>query len=303
MRWVWDAGFAGGSLVATFIQGMTVGALVEGLPIENGQYAGGDFGWLSPFALMRGRPHAAIRAAGRRLAGQERDGAVRDAAYRLIPALALGLLAFLIAVFTYALGDICRSWGAGSNAPTCLFSPAIGALAAIRLALSIQRRDDRRPFTMVALIFAAAFGTLAISLAHIIPFSITTPTPPRPMPAWPSCSGAAVFPLMLVYAAISYRVFEGHRSLRHQATTEELPMRIGLFIPRFIDFPHPTYGVATLEFLERFGRTMLVHRHGHSLEEERIVIALCKEIRRWTQSRLSIEADDSRASCDNDCVG
>jgi cytochrome d ubiquinol oxidase subunit II len=31
MRWVWDAGFAGGSLVATFMQGLMVGALVEGL--------------------------------------------------------------------------------------------------------------------------------------------------------------------------------------------------------------------------------------------------------------------------------
>ena len=44
-------------------------------------------------------------------------------------------------------------------------------------------------------------------------------------------------------------------------------MRIGLFIPRFIDAFAPDVGVATLEFLERFGRTMLVHRHGHSLEE------------------------------------
>jgi cytochrome bd ubiquinol oxidase subunit II len=41
MRWVWDTGFAGGSLVAAFIQGLMVGALVEGLPITNGQYAGG----------------------------------------------------------------------------------------------------------------------------------------------------------------------------------------------------------------------------------------------------------------------
>src|ERR1700761_1124760 len=38
LRWRWDAGFAGGSLAAAFIQGMTVGARVEGLPIENGQY-------------------------------------------------------------------------------------------------------------------------------------------------------------------------------------------------------------------------------------------------------------------------
>jgi cytochrome d ubiquinol oxidase subunit II len=37
VRWIWDRSFAGGSLAATFIQGMTVGALVEGLPIKNGQ--------------------------------------------------------------------------------------------------------------------------------------------------------------------------------------------------------------------------------------------------------------------------
>ena len=40
LRWIWDLSFAGGSLIATFIQGMTVGALVEGLPFTNGEYSG-----------------------------------------------------------------------------------------------------------------------------------------------------------------------------------------------------------------------------------------------------------------------
>ena len=31
VRWVWDAAFSGGSLVAAFMQGLMVGALVEGL--------------------------------------------------------------------------------------------------------------------------------------------------------------------------------------------------------------------------------------------------------------------------------
>jgi len=37
MRWIWDWSFIGGSFAATFIQGLTVGALVEGLPMANGQ--------------------------------------------------------------------------------------------------------------------------------------------------------------------------------------------------------------------------------------------------------------------------
>src|SRR6195256_1456882 len=47
LRWLWDLSFSGGSLIATFIQGMTVGALVEGLKFTNGEYSGGELGWLT----------------------------------------------------------------------------------------------------------------------------------------------------------------------------------------------------------------------------------------------------------------
>jgi cytochrome bd ubiquinol oxidase subunit II len=214
MRWVWDTGFASGSLIATFIQGMTVGALVEGLPIEGGQYAGGDFGWLSPFALLCGvgltLGYALLGAAW---LVRKSDGEVRDVAYRMIPALAAGLLIFLIAVFAYALSEnlqILRRW---LERPYLFVFPAIGALAAIRLAASIQRRDDGRPFTMVAIIFASAFGTLAISFwPYMIPCSMTIDEAAAPHASlafmfWGE--GLFVFPLMLVYTAISYRVFKG----------------------------------------------------------------------------------------------
>src|SRR6202140_5181329 len=54
LRWIWDLSFAGGSLIATFIQGLTVGALVEGMRFTNGEYSGGDFGWFTPFAALSG---------------------------------------------------------------------------------------------------------------------------------------------------------------------------------------------------------------------------------------------------------
>src|ERR1700686_5256145 len=105
-RWIWDWSFAGGSLVATFIQGMTVGALVEGLPMQNGEYSGGDFGWFSPFAALCG----VGLCLGYALLGaswlvNKCEHEIRDTAWRQIPYLAVGVLAFLAIVFIYALAE------------------------------------------------------------------------------------------------------------------------------------------------------------------------------------------------------
>src|ERR1700751_4974314 len=54
VRWIWDASFVGGSFSASFMQGVTVGALVQGLKFDDGVYVGGVLGWLSPFSLLCG---------------------------------------------------------------------------------------------------------------------------------------------------------------------------------------------------------------------------------------------------------
>jgi cytochrome bd ubiquinol oxidase subunit II len=214
MRRVWDAGFAGGSLVAAFIQGVTVGALVEGLPISDGRYVGGEFGWLSPFALICG----AGLCLGYALLGacwlvRKCEAEVRDAAWRLIPYLSIGLLVFLVVVFAYALAENLQVMGRWLERPYLFVFPVIGAVAAVVLAVSIRNRRDGAPFPMVATIFAAAFGTLAISFwPYMIPFSITIADAAAPHASlafmfWGE--GLFVFPLMLIYAAVSYRVFRG----------------------------------------------------------------------------------------------
>jgi cytochrome bd ubiquinol oxidase subunit II len=214
LRWIWDAGFAGGSLVATFIQGLMVGALVEGLPVTGGRYTGGTFGWLGPFAILCGIG----LCLGYTLLGacwlvRKCDGEVRDDAYRIIPRLSIGLLVFLIVVFAYALAEhlsILHRW---LERPYLFVFPAIGIVASIVLAKSVVRRRDGVPFTMVATIFAAAFGTLAISFwPYMIPFSITVDQAASGHASlafmfWGE--GLFVFPLMLLYTAISFRVFRG----------------------------------------------------------------------------------------------
>jgi cytochrome d ubiquinol oxidase subunit II len=213
-RWVWDVSFSGGSLVATFIQGMAVGALVEGLPVANGQYAGGEFDWLSPFALLCG----VGLCLGYALLGacwlvKKCQGDIRDEAYRLIPRLSIALLVFQLVVFVYALTAHLEVMNRWLERPYLLVFPVVSVAAAAGLAHSVVRRRDGVPFRMVALTFAAAFGTLAISFwPYMIPFSITIDDAAAPHSSlafmfWGE--GLFVFPLMLAYAATNYVVFRG----------------------------------------------------------------------------------------------
>ena len=50
----WDKAFTGGSVVAAFFQGMTLGAFVQGVPVQGGHYAGGPFDWITPFSVFTG---------------------------------------------------------------------------------------------------------------------------------------------------------------------------------------------------------------------------------------------------------
>jgi cytochrome bd ubiquinol oxidase subunit II len=213
-RWIWDWGFILGSCAATFIQGLTVGALVEGLPIEHGHYVGGAFGWFSPFAALCGVGLClgyALLGAGWLV--NKCEGEIREAAWRQIPYLAAGVLVFLAVVFVYALAahlPLMQRW---IDRPYLFVFPAIGAVATVMLFGSIRDRRDGWPFYMTALIFVMAFGTLAISFwPYMIPFAITideAAAPPSSLAFMFWGEGLFVFPLMLIYNVIAYSVFRG----------------------------------------------------------------------------------------------
>jgi len=214
LPWVWDAAFAGGSLVATFMQGTMVGALVQGLPLLNGNYAAGEFSWLSPFAVLSGIG----LCLGYALLGacwlvRKSEGDIQTTGFRLIPALSFASLAILAALFVFALSENLRVLGRWLERPYLFAFPLAGVVAGIALALSVRRRRERAPFYLVAATFAAAFGTFAVSFwPYMIPFSITIDAAAAPHSTlafmfWGE--GLFVLPLMLVYTAISYRVFRG----------------------------------------------------------------------------------------------
>ncbi|HTZ71417.1 MAG TPA: cytochrome d ubiquinol oxidase subunit II [Acetobacteraceae bacterium] len=218
MRQFWDAGFVVGSFVATFIQGVTIGALVHELPLQDGKYVGGPFGWASPFALLCGVGlwlGYMLLGAGWLTYKTTED--VQKFAFRLLPKLMFGVLAFLVVAFFSALYlhlPVMHRW---IDRPLLFVFPLAGILACWLLFWSVSRRRELLPFLAGIGIFAAAMGTLAISFyPYMIPFSITVADAAAPYSSqvfffWGA--GLVALPLTLIYTLVVYFVFKGKTSV------------------------------------------------------------------------------------------
>ena len=215
MRWFWDMAFAGGSCLAAFLQGVMVGQLVQGLPLVDGVYVGGPLHWLNLFSLLCG----VGLCLGYALLGatwlvSKCEGSLRSRAYGYLPILLACVLAFLIAVFVLSLAKnlpIMQRW---LERPYLAVFPLIGLAAVLTLIWTVQtRKHDTLPFKMAAMIFIAAFGTLAVSFwPYMIPFGITidqAASPPASLDFMFWGAGIVVLPLTLGYTLIVYRVFRG----------------------------------------------------------------------------------------------
>ncbi|MGO9994918.1 MAG: cytochrome d ubiquinol oxidase subunit II [Steroidobacteraceae bacterium] len=215
-RPLWSVGFAVGSLVAAFVQGAAVGALVHRLPVgADGRFAGsGAFDWVSPFALLCGvglcLGDALLGAAWLVLKSQ---GPLRERSYRLIPWLLAGVLVFLAFAFLGALRmdlPVMHRW---VERPWLAIFPVIGLLAVIAISRGVRQRRDAWPFSGAVVIFLAAFATLAASfLPYMVPFTLTISEAAAPASSlsfifWGA--GIVVLPLSLLYTIIVYVVFKG----------------------------------------------------------------------------------------------
>ena len=213
MRGVWDWGFFLGSTVVAFVQGAAVGAMIRGIPIANGQYAGSPFGWLHPFAILTGIGLVlgyALLGAGWLVL--KSDGELRDWAYARIRWLAAGVLVvlFVAFAFTFDYSVVARS---GLQArPWGLVFPAIGVLALVGIFIGAWQKRDGWPFAMTALFFVAAFLSLGVMLwPYMIPYSITVAQAAAPEASlrFLFYGGVVVLPVIAVYTIGVYWVFRG----------------------------------------------------------------------------------------------
>jgi cytochrome d ubiquinol oxidase subunit II len=215
MRRVWDRGFFIGSVVVAFLQGATIGAMMRGIPVADGQYAGDSFGWLHPFPVLTGIGLVfgyALLGAGWLVLKSE--GAMREWAYARIPrlvtiVLAILSLAFLVAI-TIDAGAIAQSHlrerGWGWIFPVLAVAALSGVLAGVRV------RRDGVPFAATTLFVICAYLTLGVMMfPYMIPYSITVADAAAPDSSLQFLfyGGVIVLPVIAIYTAGVYWVFRG----------------------------------------------------------------------------------------------
>lgn len=214
LRWLWDLGFSWGSVVAAFVQGAAIGAMVAELPVEGGRYVGGPLHWLAPFPIACGLG----LVAGYGLLGAgwlvlKTRGDLRDLAYRWIPYLLIAVIGFLLLAFAVALLSNYRVMDRWMGLPWLLVFPSIGLLACAGVAWGVRARRDWQPYGMTVLVFLAAFGALAGSFwPYLVPFSVTIAEAAAPTASLSFLfygAGLVVLPVILIYTAVVYWIFRG----------------------------------------------------------------------------------------------
>ena len=214
MRAFWDYGFFIGSIVIAFVQGCAVGAMIEGIPVANNQYAGGSFAWLRPFPVLTGIGLVlgyALLGAGWLVLKCE--GELRDWAYRRIPWLAVGVLVVLTAAFALVVDNSAlahsnlrtRQWG--------LAFPALGIFALVAVFAGARKRRDGVPFAMTALFFLASYATLGVMFwPFMIPYTITVASAAAPDASLRFLfygAGLVALPIVVIYTIGVYWIFRG----------------------------------------------------------------------------------------------
>jgi cytochrome d ubiquinol oxidase subunit II len=212
----WDAGFCIGSIIATFAQGVTLGAVLQGIRITGRAYGGGYWDWLTPFSLLTGLSllvgYALLGACWLiwKTAGTLQDEARRFAA-PLTPGL-LGAIAVVSGYTPFLNGKYYATWFTWPGYCALALMPVAVAAIGISLYRHITRGRDFLPFALALSLFGLSLLGLAISMwPDLIPsrLSIYDAAAPASSQSFMLVGACVLMPLILTYTAWAYWVFRG----------------------------------------------------------------------------------------------
>ena len=205
-RPLWDVAFCLGSFVAAFTQGVTLGAILQGIHVEQNAYAGGWLDWLSPFSLLTGI--AVVIGYG--LLGAtwliwKTEGSSQHHARRVAFWLALATLAALAAVSAatpFLAYDYWRRWFAMPGVLLTAQVPLLVAICAAALIWGLKREFEKLPFLMALALFLLGFVGLGISIyPYVVPRAVTIwdAAAPYSSQAFMLPGALVIIPIILAY--------------------------------------------------------------------------------------------------------
>ena len=215
-RFLWDAGFFGGSLIAALSQGIALGALVQGIEIENRAYAGGWWDWLTPFSVTTG----IALVVGYALLGatwlfMKTEGTVQDRAHRLSWPLAIttiGLIGIVSLWTPFHNVVYLARWFDWPSAAYSAIVPILLLLCVWGLYRGLADRRDNWPFLATLGIFVLCYIGIGISFyPTIVPPSLTIwqAAGPDESLGFMLIGAVILIPIILCYTGYAYWVFRG----------------------------------------------------------------------------------------------
>jgi cytochrome bd ubiquinol oxidase subunit II len=212
----WDKAFTWGSVVAAFFQGMTLGAFVQGVPVEGNQYAGGPFDWITPFSVFTGLGLLiayALLGCTWLVMKCEDQLLARTRQLGIFLAWALfGVIVLLSAWTPLTQPEIADRWFSLPNLFWFLPVPILVVLCTAGLLWNLRRDTQYSPFLLTLALIFLSYSGLGISLwPNVIPpsVSIWDAAGPSQSLGFTLVGTLFIVPFVLMYTAWAYWVFRG----------------------------------------------------------------------------------------------
>lgn len=213
---LWDKSFIWGSIIATFSQGVVLGAFISGFPVVNRTYVGGALDWLTPFSLFCGLGLViAYALLGSTWLIMKTEGHLQARMYKLAKPLLLALL-FVLAIVSLwtplAHPNIAERWFSQPNIFWFMPVPILVVLVSWAMLKAMEQKAHHSPFLLTLALIFMGYSGLGISLwPNIIPPDITfwqASSPPQSQ-GFILVGALIIIPIILVYTFWSYYVFRG----------------------------------------------------------------------------------------------
>lgn len=212
----WDKAFIGGSIVATFSQGVVLGTIINGLEVTGRTYSGPSLVWLAPFPLFCGFGLlVAYALLGCTWLILKSEGDLHKRMCELAVPLTYVMLAAIVIVSIWTPlvhSDIAARWFTWPQILWFAPVPILVALCSWWLIRSVFNHAHYLPFMLTLMLMFLGFTGLGISLwPNIIPpdISIWQAASPPQSQGFMLVGGLLIIPVILVYTSWSYYVFRG----------------------------------------------------------------------------------------------